>query len=404
MVAAAGTALQPAEGAATPKGSASHSTRRYEPEDYDQICDICSTVYGGTDFLPRVVNELSRKAGVLLLVAQSGSAPRTVDGIVCCEDRGDGIWYLFGLRVREGMRGLGLGTLLMQAARAAAAHSPVIVSTTIPENTGSLKVFARLHLRHWASVDIWPPWKVMQQYEAGLGWPAVQAEPDSPHMLDALPTVRRALEEHQQRFSSASAGAGASAAAAAASAQWEQCRSSAQLAAAVASIRGSLKAASAPFEAFFPFVYEVYGLNSAWMQQRFEAGQVWLLPRGSDGQAVAPSPCTSYGAAIVMYLSPTLRRVAVGAMVADEGALCEAISWAAAREKHFSMFIMRCFGGNAMAALSAVAESDLSATEQLPAVYAATSMDVAGVPAAGCDKYVIHGDVAAAANGFTSSS
>ncbi|KXZ49096.1 hypothetical protein GPECTOR_23g28 [Gonium pectorale] len=99
--------------------------------DFEDLKDICANVYGGTDYMPRIMHRVAHDPGHLVLAAavsehcqhadqdrgleqlgQDQAGP--IDAIICGERRG-GALFLYGLRVRESTRGLGLGHLLMEA-------------------------------------------------------------------------------------------------------------------------------------------------------------------------------------------------------------------------------------------------------------------------------------------------
>ncbi|GLC41717.1 hypothetical protein PLESTM_001232200 [Pleodorina starrii] len=141
----------------TPCAARSHRIRVFDYErDLQDLKNICANVYGGTDYMPRIIHRIAADPGILVLAAESisasqeqqpqqqqqpqqpqqpqphhqeqcgegpgrpageaaGSPPAScIDGIVCGERRGGAVW-LYGLRVREGARGRGLGHVLLEA-------------------------------------------------------------------------------------------------------------------------------------------------------------------------------------------------------------------------------------------------------------------------------------------------
>ncbi|GFR44407.1 hypothetical protein Agub_g5640 [Astrephomene gubernaculifera] len=156
------------------RGAFPHRVRLFNYErDLKDLQEICANVYGGSDYLPRIVHRIVADPGQLVLAAESSGdadstaeapvseeagehatgepgshvegrqeqdgpgqqpgqegqqqgrlAPRQaagrgaaqrIDGVICAERRGATL-FLYGLRVREGCRSRGLGHLLMEAA------------------------------------------------------------------------------------------------------------------------------------------------------------------------------------------------------------------------------------------------------------------------------------------------
>jgi ribosomal protein S18 acetylase RimI-like enzyme len=197
--------------------------------DADAVKELCRDVYGGTDYMPRVIEHLGE------LAARSSSRSRTREGVVGQEEneeqdehtivlvaeeeaeeqdqpppppppqqqqqqpppavmvlgvvvaqlRGEGHAFLFGLRVHPRARGRGVGKQLMAGACQAAIEAGVrhLVGATIPSNHASVALFARTGHREVARVDVWPPFPLLSDYERHVGfspppgkWPGEEGE------------------------------------------------------------------------------------------------------------------------------------------------------------------------------------------------------------------------------------
>lgn len=70
--------------------------------------------------MPRIVEGLGQRPDTLVLVAEGGEGEgeaQRLDAVACGQRRGEEL-FLFGLRVREGLQGRGLGRALLVSARA----------------------------------------------------------------------------------------------------------------------------------------------------------------------------------------------------------------------------------------------------------------------------------------------
>ncbi|KAG2423438.1 hypothetical protein HXX76_015309 [Chlamydomonas incerta] len=230
-----------------------HTVRRFDyNRDIEDLREICAKVYDGTDYMPRLVKKLSEDPGVLVLAAEAagsgsgGEGAGHIDGIICGERRDECIW-LFGLRVREGIRGKGMGHFLMAAictwapseltcnahppgvappgfgplpppasvasatslphgadphhpaATPAAPSSPEpvtsIVTCTTSYNPAAQRIIGRQLTGPLYEVEGWPSHKPLDEYEAAAGWVRGRGVPaGAPHMLDWIPSARQALD------------------------------------------------------------------------------------------------------------------------------------------------------------------------------------------------------------------
>jgi len=449
--------------------------RKYDhADDHPEIVRICEHVYGGTDYLPRVIEESAARDDVILCAEaaaggtsdSSGSAaddqaPR-LHGVVCAQRRGDGSAFVSGLRVCPDARQQGIGRLLMvrlllhvslsgqlgwglflrdvETELAAAAAQPsanllpthplihqvntnpnttqqqeaidthlsadpsvtALVSTTIPQQAATIRIFDRQGWSMQGVVECWPPYSVLHEYEERVGWPAVQAslELHGP-MLDLVPRAGDVLSK-------------------AAVGGWQRCRSVDQLAAAVQSVRrrqrvwwrdhrrlqqgGSLIkdgssssedsdiAAAAGLDStgdagranqqrqkdtsaqrqlqddkhtdWLPWVYDVLGVQGSEVAEMMadESCGFWLLPaaavekNGSStaataGNAAQPGLQSSssggsgsggeegWGAVVVLAHSKKFRRLCAGVLAATPDHITPSIARVAAAGPHFMCFM-----------------------------------------------------------------
>jgi hypothetical protein len=182
------------------------SIRRYEHEsDKSDVEDICRNVYGGTDYLPRLIQAYSSDPSFLLL---SCVANDTVVGVIGCHLKGEMI-FIFGLRVREDQRGKGVAKLLAselitQSRLAFGSRASCVLTVTIPENKAAISIFSKLlqgspKPRHVCLS--WPPSDARMQYEQDIGWPDNRADKDQ-DMLDHWPHVKDLLLADQEAVAS----------------------------------------------------------------------------------------------------------------------------------------------------------------------------------------------------------
>lgn len=88
---------------------------------------------------------------------------------------------------------------------------------------------------------------------------------------------------------------------------------------------------------WLPWVYEVYPLQSDWVQQRLAAGDIWLLP-----QPHPAGPCqhnTAYAAVVVLGHSELNYRTCAGVVAAQESGVAAALAFVGSRVPHFLAYI-----------------------------------------------------------------
>lgn len=323
-----------------------------------------------------------------------GGQRRKLLGVVVCQFRLDGTAMLSGLRVCPAARGRGVGAALMRAAAAAAApRAPAgLVGTTAPALEASVRIFRGLGWPLTATVEAWPPYHYLEDYQKAIGWPDVRARRElHGSVVDLVPGAPAALE----RARSVGAGAGAA---------WRRCRSQRELAAAVAGVRrrqaawwrarrdeqygagsdesssggssGSDDGDSVPASmAWVPWVYDVIGASSGEALELLEQyggsggddedGDAdgggferqpfgfWLLSLppdagGDDGSAAAAANAAASDAAAaavdaVLLVAPSekFRRAAAGVLSARPAAVAPCLARAAAAAPHFVAFVDR---------------------------------------------------------------
>ncbi|KAG2429966.1 hypothetical protein HYH02_013917 [Chlamydomonas schloesseri] len=355
----AGTAVAVAEKQPSTATTLPHAVRRFNYDrDIEDLREICANVYGGTDYMPRLVKKLSEDPGVLVLAAEA-VAPAAegeemggsevgvgrIDGIICGERRGECIW-LFGLRVREGIRGKGMGHFLMEAICSrsqveltcnahppgvappdfgplppplpagahAVAHTdtchtqppssscsttpePItsIVTCTTSYNPAAQRIIGRQLTGPLYEVEGWPAHKPLDDYEAAVGWVRGRGVPaGAPNMLDWIPGARAALESD--------------AAALALLPRWRRVSDVSELRAAVSHLlygsssgssttngcsNGSSNRALEPL-LWLPMPYDAFPITGPFVTRELAAGNVWLLTAPSSSPA---APASAAGAA-----------------------------------------------------------------------------------------------------------
>lgn len=375
-----------------PKTRVSVSVRPFISDGADAraVAHMCRDVYGGTDYMPRVIGHLGElsaaKAGddgeqqrTIVLVAEeeedddgANDSADNVDappqpqqpqpqavGVVVAQLRGEGHAFLFGLRVDPRARGKGIGRALMRAACDAAARAGArhLVGATIPSNDASIALFRGTGHEEHARVDVWPPFPLLADYERAVGFrpppgqrPGGQEEEEGAryHHHDGdgggeaspLPKVR--LLDH---LPGGVRGVlmGAAAASNKNKAEPRRCSCVDELARALAEVRAAAadgdKDDSTPLllPQWVPAMYEVMPARGPWARERAREGGAWLLPSDDDG-------CE---AVVVAGHSLEARRFVVGVVAADGDAAARALLLAEglAPSGHFLAFVDAPVGG-----------------------------------------------------------
>ncbi|KAG1668532.1 hypothetical protein FOA52_012126 [Chlamydomonas sp. UWO 241] len=199
----------------------------YDHGKHHQACkDICTDVYGGKDYMPRMLESYAADENTLMLVA-TRKGDGAVGGIVCADRRGS-IVFLFGLRVCSKFRGRGLASMLVAAASegvpGAFPQATALMTVTIDANAAAVALFSKaLSPAPLYTAEAWPPWTCTYAFESALGWPEKQAGPGD-SIIDAVYGARELLCGDAE--------------AAAQLPRWRPTRDVQELSAAVADIRG----------------------------------------------------------------------------------------------------------------------------------------------------------------------
>ncbi len=63
-----------------------------------------------------------------------------------------------------------------------------LVGITTPHQPESMRIFQKLDFTTQHHINSWPPFKLLGQYEAGIGFPTADyTDASVPHMLDWMP-------------------------------------------------------------------------------------------------------------------------------------------------------------------------------------------------------------------------
>jgi hypothetical protein len=222
-----------------------------------------------------------------------------------------------------------------------------------------------------ANVELWPQYSVLHDYEARIGWPAVQASAEEHGaMVDLIPGAAEALAR-----------------AALPEGAWERCRDAERLAAAVEGVRRrqrawwsghrrrrgqqqqerdeDAEAAAAAgeldqFKDWLPWTYDVIGVGGVEAAEMLEDESCgfWLLKAGAvdgvgddDGGSGSNNSSGSAGteqkqqaddefeAVVVLSHSKLFRRQCAGILAASPAHIAPCIARAAAAGPHFICFI-----------------------------------------------------------------
>lgn len=337
--------------------------------DAQAVVHMCRDVYGGTDYMPRVIGylgELSTDENqeeqhrTIVLVAEeerdddADNAQHPQVGVVVAQLRGEGHAFLFGLRVDSRVRGKGVGRVLMRAACDAAAASGArhLVGATIPSNAASIALFLGTGHREHARVDVWPPFPLLAAYEQRVGFsppPGQRPEEEGARYhgdaSSTTPSVR--LIDH---LGSEVRGVLLEAAGMPKTAAPEPRRCSCvdELERALAEVRRQAAGdddTPAPSPAppqWVPAMYEVMPARGPWARERVMEGGVWLLPRSE-----AAATTTTVEAVVVAGHSLEARRFVVGVVAVDGNAAARALLFAEslAPGGHFLAFVDVAGGG-----------------------------------------------------------
>ncbi|GLI67617.1 hypothetical protein VaNZ11_011864 [Volvox africanus] len=457
--------------------------------------------------MPRIIHRITQDPGVLVLAAEAvagavafqpgisleqrqgqgrrnqpgarneaphesgGSGLGSIDGVICGERRGDAMW-LYGLRVREGTRGRGLGHLLMEAmirmapellARAPDARPPPpwtsarpvphpevpppasssllaqpaattaltpvavppppgtpeaaspgsasgagsfltqpirqIITCTVTYNFAAQRIIGRQLPGPLYEIEVWPGQQLMEAYEAAVGWErGVGLPPGVPCLLDWVPGVRQVLDAdtaaqellprwrrvsgdpelrsavahllYDKRWGNAVDGHESATEGGAADGGFQDASSGG--AAVEASVRTTLGSLQECQELLWlPMPYDVWPLESEFVQRELAAGNIWVLTeppaevaalsqseneeslnggrssrkgagRGAGGMEEQDGPVVG-----IMLLThfETLSRVCTGILARNNAAVHAAIVHAGQLQPHFWVSTLRIAAG-----------------------------------------------------------
>lgn len=148
--------------------------RRYVPTDKPAILDICKDVYGGRDYIPRVIDEYTNNDTDVLVEAPSISAP--VRALLCGAQDGS-LYHIWGARTHPSERGKGIMRKLMQHVERNERHEGTerakmdvtLVSTTIRENASMLRLFETSgFVEHENEMWLWPDSSISEEKDCTM--------------------------------------------------------------------------------------------------------------------------------------------------------------------------------------------------------------------------------------------
>jgi hypothetical protein len=88
---------------------------------------------------------------------------------------------------------------------------------------------------------------------------------------------------------------------------------------------------------WLPWVFEVEPVESAWVQQRMSASEIWLLPAPQPAAHTQQMP--SFSAAVVLSHSNLNSRTCAGILAADEAGVAAALEFVDSKVPHFVAYI-----------------------------------------------------------------
>ncbi|KAJ9527020.1 hypothetical protein QJQ45_025274, partial [Haematococcus lacustris] len=228
----------------------------------------------------------------------------------------------------------------------------------------------------------------LSSYEKALGWPAQQAGPTDPGILDHIEGVQATLAADKE--------------AAALLPRWERASSLEQVKAALRGIRaawqlladvepqagscaggqgpagdgvtpsptGSHQAGSeAELHQWLPGFYDMHPTDSHWCSEQLQQGRLWLLPADTD----QVSGGAGYLAVMCLAVSVESRRWCAGIVSSCNAATHAALMHAASQQRHFVAFLDRGLWYASSTEAAADPSSAAYATgcaNEAPAVYA----------------------------------
>lgn len=245
------------------------------------IEEICKNVYGGTDYLPALIQKWKEEGDHLLVAcgrlpapASPPSADSTVLAVGGARGHGDTFW-IYGLRTHEAARGRGLATQILKVLQRRL-HDPArpaqLLSATIAINTPMRRVFRRLGWAETHRLFVFPPWERTRALDAANGGSRTDAStatlasfyPPAAALATDLPTPE-----------------------AVGSYSWSVAENVEAVVSAMERILGLEAGTGTDRELFFPFEYKVYPVRSAQGAAMAAEGRVQVLREGPEGRPVA---------------------------------------------------------------------------------------------------------------------
>lgn len=143
--------------------------RNYRRNDFDDVIDLCKSVYGGTDYVPKVLEALPEDSRCSPRVIHDGSKVIAFCNVRNFEsdDESHDVIYIEAVRVAESVRGQGFGTrILEETMYAAVANSGStrmirFLSTTVPGNLSMRRIFEKAGWACRGYSQIWPSYNTV---------------------------------------------------------------------------------------------------------------------------------------------------------------------------------------------------------------------------------------------------
>lgn len=159
-----------------PDKSSTFYYRSYRDEDHEDVLELCKNIYGGRDYVPRVVAACAADSSCSPRVIQSGSKVVAFCNVRVLEsdDEDHHVIYIEAVRVSESVQGRGLGTRILQEtmdvtlAGVTSTKTVRFLSTTIPENMAMRRIFEKAGWACRSYAQIWPSYSaVLDVNESG---------------------------------------------------------------------------------------------------------------------------------------------------------------------------------------------------------------------------------------------
>lgn len=209
--------------------------REYQPDrDREAVLDICRDVYGGRDYIPRVIDSYGSDTDVLVETPSTSGTPRAL----LCGARDGSLYHIWGARTHPNARGQGIMRRMIQYVGSKA--NATLISTTIRSNTSMLRLFeSEGYEEHENEIHLWPDSSVMDEERCTMDF--------------VLSHHAGALEERRQRCGGLS-----------------PCSSMEELR------RGLVRARGTHHDGWMPASYEVVSSDGRVMREAMAGGDVFV--------------------------------------------------------------------------------------------------------------------------------